>query len=268
MNIRLVSDLHLEKTNQVVEKIEAAIPVLEKEVDTVLILAGDICSEKEFPILLDCIKGRFKKVIYIMGNHEFFNDHLNREENPFQNKIKELNLQDDIVVLEDEHIDIDGYLFWGGTMWLNYNNGDKAVLFNAEFHNSDFKAIRKLSNGHSTKIFPRDIIKLHNESFINLSGFLNANKDRMDKVIVVSHHAPSHCMSNIKSRMYSETSSHSFCNKFDDFIQEHQPKMWVSGHTHFCHDVVLGSTRLIANCSSILGNELNGFNPNFIIELD
>ena len=115
MKIALASDLHLEFGDIELKNTENA---------DVLVLAGDICVLDHFRYgnrystryfeFFERVSKEFPQVIYILGNHEFYDYEIVAAEA----KVKEcLNHLPNIHILCDETYNLDGYTFIGGTLW-------------------------------------------------------------------------------------------------------------------------------------------------------
>jgi len=52
----------------------------------------------------------------------------------------------------------------------------------------------------------------------------------------------------------------------DDFILEHQPRLWIHGHTHESFDYKIGKTRVVCNPRGYASTEKNkGFRPDYTL---
>lgn len=118
MKIQIVSDLHLEflSLNQVEE---VAYKISNSPTET-LILAGDICSFKRPSIynlysFLDVIQERYKNIVYVLGNHEYYGCSALE----VANLIGALNYsRPNLEVLENNYLTIDDVTFYGTTLWF------------------------------------------------------------------------------------------------------------------------------------------------------
>lgn len=78
MNARLISDLHLEfytREELMGGLVSKMLPPMESDSENILILAGDMCTLKKkdsFEYFLDIVCNRFKYVMYVYGNHEYY----------------------------------------------------------------------------------------------------------------------------------------------------------------------------------------------------
>jgi Icc-related predicted phosphoesterase len=75
------------------------------------------------------------------------------------------------------------------------------------------------------------------------------------RTIVVTHHAPS-IKSNV-DQYRSDRLSAAFASNMEDFILEHQPRLWIHGHTHESFDYQIGKTRVVCNPRGYAPIEIN-----------
>ena len=111
MNVQIFSDLHISMNNK--------IPNITPTADY-LILAGDIgkLEDKNFINFMKYVNSKWKKVIYILGNHETYHKKYTIYEiiklyRAFFKKLK------NIVFLENETYELEDYLIVGSTMWTD-----------------------------------------------------------------------------------------------------------------------------------------------------
>ena len=69
-NIRVYSDIHQEFHR---ERILFDVPIQDNDSESILVLAGDIDYLKFGLLLAERMASRFKAVIYVPGNHEYYN---------------------------------------------------------------------------------------------------------------------------------------------------------------------------------------------------
>lgn len=260
MKIQLVSDLHLEFS---------PLTIFNEGAD-VLILSGDICvasylskSEaspkakvaQEFRQFFQHVSHEFDNVIYVMGNHEHYHGNFEQTSN-----ILRAMLPSNITLLDNEHIDLDGYRFIGGTLWTRISN--PVTEYQVEDGLNDFKLIKK-SEPIYRKFRVHDA-NLQHEKFLNY-----IHNNLIDNTIIVGHHAPS--FQSVSPEFISGKYSHlnaAYCTELHEFItvRSEQIKLWTHGHVHSSHDYLIGSTRIIANPRGY-NTENRSFNPGFIVSL-
>ena len=82
------------------------------------------------------------------------------------------------------------------------------------------------------RLSPSDTKAWHSRSVRKLREFLVSGD--LARTIVVTHHAPS--IQSIVDRYRADPVSAAFASNMDDFILEHQPRLWIHGHTHESFD--------------------------------
>lgn len=252
MQITLYSDLHLE------------FGVDFKPIDTdVLILAGDICTFKNFKPLGRLLEDFKKPVLYIAGNHEYYT----KEPMEFGRKKLRAFLNDypNVTFLENESIAIGDVNFFGGTMWTDFANNPLAMSIAHQSMN-DYRLIKIKDNRFGTKLTPGETVRLHKEYVEKLIEWLETTEG---KKVVISHHAP---VSNPNSDHYdSELQSAYVSLDMIPIILKYKPEIWCYGHVHETYDDVMGVTRLVANCRGYPlrsgGSECRDFKPDLRIEI-
>jgi len=201
MKISYISDLHFEY-NQIFE--------LNNVVNSdVLILAGDITTHKEMNKLhlwFDDIHKKWKYVIYILGNHEYYGDYLYNHHN-YQ-------------VIDKIH-------FISLTLWLPCNEYDCLELLDTYSHRQ--MKSQCYNKRALARKFSENLSKFNFLDKIYLEDKLK-NIDQDSKVVIITHFPP------VKKCSYG---SHYPYNQFfhgylDDFLIEKNFKIdyWVYGHTH------------------------------------
>lgn len=186
MKIAYASDLHFEFNPLVLNKIEPA---------DVLVLAGDILNVsrfkrhtdanrvdniKDISNFFDTVTAKFKHVLMVMGNHEYYGSYINEA----ITTLRELLPYDNFHILDGDYIVIDNNLFVGGTLWTDYNNEDPSTMISAPRIINDYRVI---FNG-DTRITVADILERH-KHFVK--WLENVDKSGYDNNILITHHSPS-----------------------------------------------------------------------------
>lgn len=231
MKIITYSDIHLEFGS----------PLKAPECDAdVMILAGDIVTFGNIKPLTAFLKGWLNPVIYIAGNHEYYNPSITMAIGR-KNLRKWLQHHKNVHFLDNTSITIEGVNFFGGTMWTDFNGKDRYHMQLAERRMNDYRMI-KIGD---MPISADDTYRFHAEYVYELRQWFA--KGLSGKHVVVSHHCPG-VNPNTK---YKDSIMNAAYNSLDmiPIIEEFQPALWMSGHTHECHDMMIGNTRLISNQS-------------------
>jgi Icc-related predicted phosphoesterase len=286
MKIKLVSDLHLEFSD---------INITNDDGCDVLILGGDICIAQDLhdhpepnntadqaAIANSTGLGRrqtaaqryrdffkrcsfqFPHVIYIMGNHEFYNgkfyagiDYMREELAKYPN----------MYMLEQDTKIIDDVVFVGGTLWTNMNKRDPLTMHAIEGMMNDFRIIRNDFRNYAP-MSALDVAIRHDKTLAYIKLMVQEHKDK--RCVVVGHHSPS--FQSVHPIYAHETLMNGgYHSDLSEFILDHpQIKLWTHGHTHHPFDYVIGETRVVCNPRGYENDgysEDTGWNPNIVLEV-
>ena len=96
--------------------------------ETVLIVAGDAAEQlKAVPHMNDYCT-RFRAVVYIMGNHEYYNGSIVRTAAKIKDKVQ----HDNFHLLDAEEVVIGDTVVLGATLWTDFHNQDSFGMWNAK----------------------------------------------------------------------------------------------------------------------------------------
>ena len=238
MQINFISDLHLE-----FGPLE-----IEPEAGDVLVLAGDIDIKGRVD-WINTIASKFNHVIYVLGNHEFYNGTMDS----IYRKTRE-GLADNVHLLENESVTIAGVTFHGATLWSDFLNGNPMSYLQCDQAINDYRLIRAGDGKHRFK--PQIAHSLHNISKV----FLQENVKEGD--VVVTHMAPS--LLSIHEKYKNDMNINgSYASDLSELILDTKPELWFHGHVHTSFDYTVGNTRILCNPRGYVGEELNSeFEPN------
>jgi len=231
MRIQYCSDLHLE----FLENKDFLISDPLKPVGDILLLAGDIVP---FAVMgkhddfFDYISANFEKTFWIPGNHEYYRSDINLRSGTFQEPIR-----DNVFLLNNSSIIIDGIKFIFSTMWSKINPDN---YFHIRKGMSDFHVIKR---NHEAFI-PADFNQLHSECMIFLK------KEILDpfegKKIVVTHHVPT--LLDYPKKYKGDILNEAFAVELYDFVEQSGVDNWLFGHHHHNFpSFTIGITSMITN---------------------
>lgn len=256
MKLYVTSDLHLEFGDLNLENHD--------DVD-LLILSGDICVAADInnTHIVDFFKRvsfQFPHVIMIMGNHEHYHGDFSKSYKIIKSML-ESNMLSNIYLLEKETKEIGDYLFIGGTLWTDFNNGDPLSMLMAKEGMNDYRGVKNTDKGHRTGVWrflPDDVRQDHlamKEYIHEVIEQRRACGDRSDRVIVVGHHSPSRLSTHPKYQKEYHING-SYSSNLDQFILDHpEVCLWTHGHTHEDFDYYIGTTRVVCNPRGYIGHE-------------
>jgi len=259
----LLSDLHLEFKFFL-------IPEMENEKDIVVVLAGDIGLIEKPWTYEDFIADtcdRFKKVIWILGNHEFYGGKFGTALSKLWNATLE---HENLYVLDKESIVIDNVAFICATLWTNMDNHNQMTMYDAKNCMNDYKKIRNgpINEPWKRKLSPVNTVAEHLRAKEFIFAEIVAQKKAGNHTVVVSHHLPS--FQSIPEEFRGDNLNGAYASELFEDIMDTQPDIWAHGHTHASSDYVIGITRVICNPRGYATNpaDLNyDFNPNLVINV-
>ena len=253
MNIAYCSDLHLEMST-------ADLLIDNDQAADVLVLAGDIVPvrmltndhhNQHINRFFNHVSQQFKTVIWVMGNHEFYNGDLGWSTQVAEDALEPL---DNVTILENDFVSIDGVTFFGGTFWTNFNNRDPIEMYDAERMMNDYRRISnskrlvefKDSNGERlmrpSRLTAEDTTDEFDHAVAQLRQVADTTRDRL---VVISHHAPSRQSIHDQYRQHRLNSA--YCNNLDAMIEQMPIELWFHGHVHQEFDYQIGKTRVLCN---------------------
>lgn len=240
MKIITYSDIHLEFGS----------PLKAPECNAeILVLAGDIINFSNPKPLKTFLNGWNKPIIYVAGNHEYYNaygDNFTMEELEKNFKAYIKRNFPNMTWLRDSFISIEMHdeivHFFGGTMWTDFNHNNPIDMMTAHRGMNDY---RNIYFRECDQLQPADTCYFHAVYKRELRSFLNS--PLIGKKVVISHHCPG---VNPASK-YKDSELVAAFNSLDmiPIIEEFQPDLYIYGHTHECDDRMIGGTRIISNQS-------------------
>lgn len=204
-----------------------------------LILAGDIGSYKShLPFIQQC--ARDYKVLYVLGNHEFYG-HTLEEVRSFWKSVELENFY----FLDNSSVVIDDIEFIGSTLWVDFDRENFHCLYNASKEISDF---RKIHNRHGDDyVSAQAILAEFKQSYAFIQSAIE--QSQASKKVLITHYAISH--QSIDSRYLQNhhqfAINHYYASNLDSFIGSSGIDLAVHGHIHTSADYLLGDTRVVCN---------------------
>jgi predicted phosphodiesterase len=192
----------------------------------VVILAGDIGSHAHG---MEWAAATFRdwpgnpKIVYIVGNHEFYGDDLGLLDDFRKAKWERAGVH----FLENKTLELPGLRILGCTLWSAfdlYGTAD-ASMATASRRINDYALIR----GHSGKLLePKQTLKMHKRSVKWLDAELAKPFD--GKTVVATHFAPH--LGCVPSRFQGGDITPYFTTDLSWLMEKHHIDVWCYGHTH------------------------------------
>lgn len=241
MKFAITSDLHLEFKEVDIKKVDA---------DT-LVLAGDICvaarinkdsvDGKRIKDFFDDVTSKYKNVIYVAGNHEYYHGKLHKTEDILADFCSNYP---NLYYLQNSWIVIDDVIFIGGTLWADLNKGNPVTMYTVHNALGDYRFVTNDARGY-TKLRPTHTLGLHT--------FTKAYIDRMasefahKKCVVVTHHAPSTTSIDPMFKDDFHMNGGYASDLSELILNRSNIAAWCHGHIHAAVDYKIGNTRVVSS---------------------
>jgi predicted phosphodiesterase len=248
MKVQVASDLHLERGDNTHYILNNPLEV----VGDVLVLAGDICNrgrEDLVSYFFDDVKEKYKKVIYIPGNHEYYGTNF------VENDLSFIEEDGNLVSLNNVVYEYEGVRFVCSTLWSGVSEATTNGI-------NDYYAV-----GNFTKS-TENIVHQKCKDFI---------KDALThtfegKTVVVSHHLP--LLQCIDSQYKDSPLNDAFASDQSFIFGQFDIDLWIHGHTHGTVELDYEGTRVACNplgycrrMSDYTYRENDNFKKDYVIEL-
>jgi len=242
MKFKLLSDLHLEFCGIQTFYKEDDIPiwqptVCEDDKNTVLLLPGDIHVGRKARPWLEEMCERFAHVVYILGNHEFYNNEWYDVKEYWMWANTPINLH----FLDDGVLYLDDVRIIGGTLWTGVS--DPHMIWQGPKRMTDYQIITIREHGKVRKLNVGDTNKAHFETKEFIRNELEQEWE--GNTIVMTHHLP-HPLCVAEYFKGSDLNAF-FVTDLDYIIEKYDIDYWVHGHTHANVDVEVHGTRILCN---------------------
>lgn len=214
----------------------------------VLILAGDISELRylfldeassnfhhkvKFDQLLGGLCDIYSDVILVTGNHEYYRSNYLKRLDPVRDNLSRFK---NLHILENQSIEINGLTFFGGTCWTDFNNGCPITKMEVSSKMNDYRAIKFNYN----KLRPHIVESIHNDFLYKLRTLRE-----VDKVFVISHHAPLRDSIDPKyaNQFYMNGG---YASDLSNLILDlNNITHWAHGHVHTEFDYMFNSTNVV-----------------------
>jgi len=271
MKLRIVSDLHSEffSYNKIDKFLEGIVPPLADDADTTLILAGDTGTYQKYASTLKPVfahfSKRFKHVIAIPGNHEYYGSvGIWGHEKEYWNDKK---LPTNLHYLDNDYKIIDDVMFIGSCLWTDFNKGDSVVTYIASKQMNDYIVINKQAEVYaSLRLCPEDTMERHHKSVEFIEAAVRIALGMKLKPVVVSHTAPTE--QSVHAQYRGDMLNHAFFTNLEWLMGLYKIPLWVHGHTHTSFDYSCYDTRVVCNPYGYKDHEVNvGFDGGYTLEV-
>ena len=223
MKIRLLSDLHLEFYDNP--------SIYQSQGEDVLVLAGDVhAGIHKTAGALAKFHAQQKNIVYLPGNHEYYGTSIAEFDSAIGNVARDLGIS----LLNPGMVKLGSVTFIGATLWTNFGNNPVTAMAAAQCIN-DFRHIKHFDTAACTALY-----NSHEASIKSNIAAMSGTK------VVVTHFLPAvECIA--PEYAGPDPVNRYFANDLGNYISSLSNTVWLFGHTHTVTDVVIGSTRCVAN---------------------
>jgi predicted phosphodiesterase len=249
MDFQIISDIHLEVLDTDIPRcLDYIIPK-----SKILVLAGDIGSIYRYNQLKNFLTDTsqyFDKIIYVLGNHEYYDveDYKPKTMEEIKNKYIGLcNEVNKLIILDRTYVIINNICIAGCTLW------SKAEIKIPKF----IVKIHDINTLKYNELHQRDL------QFIN--EMINTCKQKEMKLVIITHHAPSNITTICrKKRKFGFL----YSNNLEHLLDKNLVHTWVFGHNHVNFDVICDKgCRIVSNQKGKLKDRVVDFSYEKIIKI-
>lgn len=230
-------------------------PDFKRETDRreICIIAGDNSNFGENGgTITDMLKEmclRFKEVIYVPGNHDYYGTSLVRLLSKLKTKM--IDHSNFTLLQGGQYVDRGDVRIIGATLWSEIAPEE---TFNVKELMNDYQFIRtgSIRNPYERKLTIHDTIMLHRA---HVEAIRKAMVEWSEDTIVVTHHAPS--MLSIDPKYASSNINSAFAT---ELTLEKWPNYWIHGHIHRAQSYLHNGCNIVCNPGGY-PTEYTGYEP-------
>ncbi len=250
MLIRLLSDLHQEFRPYEMQP-------LAEDRESILVLAGDINVGTDACDFIIEQSTEFSHVIYLLGNHEFYNNDLDQVADDVR---EELFGIENVSFLDNQSVVVGDVRFIGSTLWTDMDNESPTSMWRIEQSLNDYHLIRR----YGRRITAPTTINLFKQNMEYLETELSRPHD--GPTVVVTHHLPSY--KSVHPVFMNSGINGAFASNCESLMYDHDIAYWFYGHTHQTMAYSVNGCKVRMNPFGYGGVEENlHFDPTFRVEL-
>lgn len=218
--------------------------------DDILLVAGDLIpaaalrKPKLKAIFKDTLKSweRYKQVLIIPGNHDYYHSDINIAESIIFQAIEKSGAKNVLYgsKISYEH---DGIVILGCTLWTDFDKYNPVTMLQSESYMNDYAIIK---NGNRLLV-AEDTYRLHTDHLSWLEREVGKTKK---PVLVMTHHAPLY-----QSSTYSNMVG-AYCSDLSATLWQHPNiRAWIHGHTHTPVNYTFNDTTIVSNPRGYRGQD-------------
>ena len=211
----IISDIHMEDGTKL-EKVLCPDP------NGVLILAGDLARAQNTRLFVDTLRSicsKFSKVIYILGNHEYYCIKGKENMRDIFLVIKDLTkIIKNLIVLDNDTYTIGNTIIFGSTFWSYVSETWWKI------------PIYVGKKGEERLITKREYNELHLKSLIALERAIKEAEEQNKKMVVVTHYPPTN-KGTVDPKYRDSHNKTMYYSHNDHLLENNVIIRWVFGHS-------------------------------------
>lgn len=204
----------------------------------VLVLAGDICNFRQFlngenDSFFEYVSKEFPEVIWVFGNHEYYNAGLT---DSWHKRIVE-KIEDEYTNIYATHrgiLEYEGVTFLCGTMWTDFDKANSIKMTRCHLGMPDYEFINQTDLCFDNeRLTPDHVLSEHRKTVGMFEDYLSSvlENEKSYPIVCVSHHAPS--WNSIVPKYIRNELNPAFVSDLDYMATiSSNVKYWIHGHTH------------------------------------
>ena len=255
MTASILSDLHCHG-----DRLPRAFDVSKLTPADVLVVAGDVATldtkQKYIDKLKEAVGDRFKNIIVINGNHDYYTTRFLINDNEFPGP----SVNDNFVTSVEETIDGKKRIvdFICTPLWSPIKNS-RTISYSL----NDYNYIPGFTTSRCTQLFFENLEWLENK--------VMCSRGDGHSIVIVTHHLPRREL--IDPQFKDDEINEAFCviNEYaENRLAALRPRFWIHGHSHNFLDMTVDNTRYIRNPVGYEYSfrvENTGYRNDFVIDI-
>jgi predicted phosphohydrolase len=210
-------------------------------------------------------------VLFCAGNHEFYGQ-LSVQET-LEHLRTRCSITPGVHFLEKDRFDIEvagqKLAVLGTTLWTDMRGHASAPhlveqnMYTAKQRLNDYESIFTAAAYQNRQLTPQDTVEWHRDARDWLASAIPAARAEADKVVVMSHHAPSLRCTSGTSRADID---YAYASSLEDLVI--QTDGWVHGHVHEESTHLIGGVPVVSSCRGYVSRAWGWDYRPAILELD
>jgi len=258
-SLQIISDIHIEFPRV----LEVLAPEALAPRAPYLALLGDIGypGTPKYDNLLREMAGKYQKVFVLAGNHEFYKTNYYEAKRMIKKTCDE---KDNLIFMDKTSVLVDGVRILGTTLWSHIPPEHAKSIASAI---NDYHMIFvETEDGGKNKLTTDLSLQWHNEEVQWLKAQIEEAKNKGEKVLILTHHAPS-LRGTSAPRFEGSENNGAFASDLESMMG-YPVAAWCFGHTHYSSDQVINGTRVISNqVGYIMFNEESRLQPGLVLHI-